>query len=179
MRFHDEGASVRTIAEAARAAPFDGVLAVGDRPTVIAALAAEALGLAGNPADAARAAASKLESRRRFAAAGLPTPRFALVTRNEAAERLPNGLSFPAVVKPLHLSGSRGVMRCDDDGQFRRRSARCASCSRGWTSGQCGSGDDDLVLVEEFIAGARVRSRRRPHGRAAADAGDLRQARST
>ena len=153
VRFHDEGASVRTIAEAARAAPFDGVLAVGDRPTVIAALAAEALGLAGNPADAARAAASKLESRRRFAAAGLPTPRFALVTRNEAAERLPNGLSFPAVVKPLHLSGSRGVMRCDDDGQFRAAVGRLRKLLARLDVRALRMGDDDLVLVEEFIAG--------------------------
>ena len=135
VRFHDEGASVRTIAEAARAAPFDGVMAVGDRPTVLAALAAEALGLPGNPPTPP---ARRPASSNRGGASPPPAWRrrgSALVARNEAAERLREpGCRFPCVVKPLGLSGSRGVMRCDDDGQSPRRSAVCARCWRGWTS---------------------------------------------
>src|SRR5881409_3258343 len=37
IRFYDEGASVDAILEAARQRPIDGILVVGDRPTVIAA----------------------------------------------------------------------------------------------------------------------------------------------
>ena len=37
IRFHDEAASTSVVLEATRSRPLDGVLAVGDRPTVIGA----------------------------------------------------------------------------------------------------------------------------------------------
>ena len=55
------------------------MIALGDRPTVLAARAAESLGLRFHPPDAARAPRNKLESRRRLAAAGLPVPAFECV----------------------------------------------------------------------------------------------------
>jgi hypothetical protein len=63
IRFYDETASVAAILDAARQRPIDGVLAVGDRPTVIAALVLEQLGLAGHPPSAAFAARNKLLTR--------------------------------------------------------------------------------------------------------------------
>src|SRR5215510_6387363 len=45
IRFHDEDQSVRAIVDAVKDGPVAGVLAVGDRPTVIAACAAQAFGL--------------------------------------------------------------------------------------------------------------------------------------
>src|SRR5882762_9418159 len=45
IRFYDEDASVAAILEAAAVHPIDGVLVVGDRPTVIAARVTEAMGL--------------------------------------------------------------------------------------------------------------------------------------
>src|SRR3990172_6693093 len=74
VRFHDEPASVRAIIQSARLRPVDGMIAVGDRPVRLAAMAARALGLDGNPPDAASASANKKAARERFAAAGLPTP---------------------------------------------------------------------------------------------------------
>ena len=49
IRFYDEDASVAAILAAARERPIDGVLVVGDRPTVIAARVAQALGFPGHP----------------------------------------------------------------------------------------------------------------------------------
>src|SRR4051794_14324592 len=72
IRFHEEAASVDAIVNAVAARPLDGVLAVGDRPTVIAAQAAERLGLAGHPAAGARAARDKQITRQRLRGAGLP-----------------------------------------------------------------------------------------------------------
>ena len=79
VRFHDHVSSLDAIVRAARERPIDGVLAVGDRPVVLAALAAEVLGVPANPPGAAAASANKLLARERFAAAGLPVPWF--VTR--------------------------------------------------------------------------------------------------
>src|SRR6478736_2864233 len=56
IRFYDEDASVAAILESAALRPIDGLIVVGDRPTVIAARVAEGLGLAWHPADGAAAA---------------------------------------------------------------------------------------------------------------------------
>src|ERR1700681_5097957 len=76
IRFYDEAASVAAILDAARQRPIDGVLAVGDRPTVIAALVLERLGLSRHPPSAAATARNKLLTRERLRDAGLPAPPF-------------------------------------------------------------------------------------------------------
>ena len=113
VRFEDLEGSVAAVCEAARARPIDGVIAVGDRPVVLAARVAEALGLPGNPPDAAAASADKRLARERFAAAGLLTPWHFAVPTSHAAEDVAARARYPAVVKPLGLSGSRGVIRAD------------------------------------------------------------------
>src|SRR5687767_4333716 len=69
IRFHDEDASVSAIGRAMERQPVDGVLAVGDRATVIAALVAGQLGLPGHPSSAAAAARDKRLTREHFRAA--------------------------------------------------------------------------------------------------------------
>jgi phosphoribosylaminoimidazole carboxylase (NCAIR synthetase) len=118
VRFWDEAHSVNTIVAACATAPIHGVIAVGDRPTVLAARVAQALGLAGNPPDAVRASRDKLASRRAFTRAGLPTPEFVDVSIADDPVALAARCTFPAVIKPLALSGSRGVMRVDRTSDF-------------------------------------------------------------
>ncbi|MDP7690783.1 MAG: hypothetical protein QGG89_02995, partial [Vicinamibacterales bacterium] len=76
VRFYDEAAFLEAIGAVARQQPFDGVLGVGDRPALFAALAADALGLRGHPPHAARVSGNKLETRRCLVSAGLPCPDF-------------------------------------------------------------------------------------------------------
>ena len=59
VRVHEEAASLDAIVKAAKLTPIDGVIAVGDRPVVLAARAAMALGMPGNPPAAAAATANK------------------------------------------------------------------------------------------------------------------------
>ena len=61
--------SVEAVVAACRGQAPAGVLAVGDRPTVLAAHVSAALGLPGNPPWAAEASRNKLAARRAFAAA--------------------------------------------------------------------------------------------------------------
>ncbi|MCH7747488.1 MAG: ATP-grasp domain-containing protein [Acidobacteria bacterium] len=153
VRFHDEAAFLEAIREAARHRPVHGVLAVGDRPAVFAALACEALGLRGHPPAAARASGDKLETRRRFAAAGLPCPAFSEVLLDSDLATVRPELEFPCVVKPLALSGSRGVIRADNPEtlhaaleRVRRLLSRAAIRERRHPS-------DDRVVLETFIPG--------------------------
>src|SRR5689334_15376254 len=76
VRYYDEAGSAAAILHAARTRRLDGVLAVGDRPTVIAAMVNEGLSLPGHPPAAAEAARNKLLTRERLHAAGLPVPWF-------------------------------------------------------------------------------------------------------
>ena len=118
VRFWDEAASVDAVVAACTDTRPDGIIAVGDRPAVLAACIAEALGLPGNPPSAVRASRNKLASRRAFKAAGLLTPSFTDVSIADDPSALAADCTFPAVVKPLALSGSRGVMRVDRASDF-------------------------------------------------------------
>ena len=152
IRFHHERASIEAIAKAAIAKPIDGVLAVGDRPSIIAAAAGEVLGLPWHPVSAVTTARSKLLTRQRFADAGLPVPRFrAIDLADDPRTLLP--LGFPCVVKPVALTGSRGVIRADDEPSLvaafnRLRSLMKAPDIRGERSEI-----HETVVVEGFIEG--------------------------
>jgi ATP-grasp domain-containing protein/L-aminoacid ligase-like protein len=116
IRFYDEDASVAAILDSARERSIDGILAVGDRPTVIAARVAAALGLPWHSVEGAAAARHKLRTRERLRDAGLPVPWFVATasgTEVDAPTSVP-GAAYPCVLKPVALSGSRGVMRADD-----------------------------------------------------------------
>jgi biotin carboxylase len=117
----------------------DGIVAVGDRPTVIAARTAERLGLPWHPPAAAELCRDKHRMRARFAEAGLPAPRFVLARAGEHITP-----EFPCVLKPLGLSGSRGVIRANDLAEFvsaRERIRRIVD-------------DPDAdIQVEEYIPG--------------------------
>src|SRR5262249_55464915 len=78
-----------------------------------AARAMKALGLDGHPRSAAALARNKRAVREHFKASGLPTPIFVEGTPEDGPEHFA-AVGFPMVVKPLALSGSRGVMRVDD-----------------------------------------------------------------
>jgi biotin carboxylase len=153
IRFHDETASVAAILDAARQRPIDGVLAVGDRPTVIAALVLEQLGLPGHPPSAAAAARNKLLTRERLRDAGLPVPPFVPAHVSADAYALASTLTFPSVVKPLALSGSRGVMRVDNGDELVESFFRLRALLRA-PDIRAERGDaDDMALVEGFIEG--------------------------
>jgi len=113
VRFHDEPRSIEAVVQACAGAPPDGIVAVGDRPVVLAAHLARAFGLPGHPSAAAETSRNKLLTRRALQAAGLPTPWFESVSIDANMAALARRLRYPAVVKPLALSGSRGVMRVD------------------------------------------------------------------
>src|SRR5688572_30764011 len=117
-RFVDEPHASEALLTAMADARPDGILAVGDRPTVLAACLASALGLPGHPPDAAARSRNKLQARAAFGSAGLLIPDFQAVSLREDPAALAATATYPAVVKPLALSGSRGVIRVDTPDEF-------------------------------------------------------------
>lgn len=152
VRFHEEDASLAAIVRAARERPVHGVIAVGDRPVVLAARAAEALGLPGNPPAAAAASVNKKRSREAFAGAGLPVPWFFEAEPSREIARDPR-VSYPCVIKPLGLSGSRGVIRANTPDELAAAAGRLRALLDRKDVRALRSGLTDSVVVEEFIDG--------------------------
>lgn len=153
VRFFDEEASLQAIIEASRTRPLQGVIALGDRPTVLAARVAEALHVPGNPVAAAEISRSKLATRERLASAGLAGPWFRRVDLDLEPARLARELSFPCVLKPLGLSGSRGVIRTDNTTQFVAAFERVRRLLSEPSIKASRDVLNDTFIVEGFVAG--------------------------
>src|SRR5436309_7023302 len=111
-------ASVLTIVEYAREHPITAILAVDDGATELAALASAALGLAHNSPRAAEAARDKLLMRTLMSQGGAPCPIFRPFLLGDDPAQVAEQVTYPCVLKPLRLSGSRGVIRADDSREF-------------------------------------------------------------
>jgi hypothetical protein len=153
IRFFDEAASVAAILESARLRPIDGVLALGDRPTVIAAGVMAALGLPGHPPEAAQVSRNKKLTRERLRDDGLPVPWFVATPVDADVSVLLPSLSFPCIVKPLALSGSRGVIRADDAASFAAAFDRLRALLRSPDIRAERSDAHGQALIEGFIPG--------------------------
>lgn len=153
IRFHDAAAFRLAISVADAQRSIDGVLAVGDRPAVFAAIATDALGLPGHDPAAVRASGNKLETRRRLAAAGLLQPRFHEVPLTVDFDALPRELEFPCVVKPVALSGSRGVIRADGPEELAAALHRVRRLLLRGDVRERRHGADDRLVLETFIPG--------------------------
>ena len=151
VRFHEPARAVDAAAALALAAPLDGILAVGDRPAALAAAVAEALGIPWHSHAAAQVSRNKLRTRQRLREAGLPVPDFGVVaSEHDLAEWSDRG---PVVVKPVSLSGSRGVIRADTPTTLRRAWARVSRLVAQPDIRALRDPETDVILVETFVPG--------------------------
>ena len=142
----------RQVLEFAAQYPIDAVVGVDDDTALLAAQAAEALGLPHNSTDSVKAARYKDVMRLILAETDLNTPWFELASVDEPPARLAERLSYPCVVKPLSLSASRGVIRANDPGELQAAFAQVVEILA-----EAGLPPDDpgarQVLIEQFIPG--------------------------
>jgi hypothetical protein len=153
VRFDDDRGAIEAVARACGDTAPDGVLAVGDRPTVLAAHLNAWFGLPGHPPAAAAASRNKRATRMAFREAGLPVPAFRDMPIDDRGAAVADGLPYPLVIKPLALSGSRGVMRVDDSRQFVEACARLRALLRAPDIRVERDPLHDRLLVETFIPG--------------------------
>lgn len=154
VRYHDDPRSLEALLAALASQPVDGIFAVGDRPTVLAAQLARALGRQGHPPEAAAAARDKRLAREKFGAAGLPVPRsFAVPMSIDPRTVLPQ-IVFPVVLKPTVLSGSRGVIRADDEAGMVAAFDRIRRLLSSEEVRDLRDPAADMIQVEDYIPGA-------------------------
>lgn len=150
LNFSQPETAVAHILQFAQERPLAAVIPVDDAGAVLAAQASQALGLPHNNVAAAEAARDKFQMRQMLAAAGVNTPRFQRFSLNgplpDVRAQVETGIGFPCVVKPLHLNGSRGVMRANDGAELAAAIGRL----RGMLPG------DGYFLVESYLPGVEV-----------------------
>lgn len=153
VTFEQVDRAVAAIVRFAARHPLDAIVAVDDAGTAVAAAASAALGLAGNSVEAVRASRDKGRARERFAAAGLLTPGFQIFGSDADPASVAAAVRYPCVVKPVDLSGSRGVIRADDANSCAAAFTRVAALVRSPDVCRPGSAPQS-ILVEDFIPGA-------------------------
>ena len=112
--------------------PCDGIAAVGDRPAVLAAEVAQALGVPFHPPAAARACHDKYLARQLYQAAGLGVPSFFRASLDEIPKTLAGRAPYPCVLKPLGLSASCGVIRANNEEEFIAAFSRIRKLAQGY-----------------------------------------------
>ena len=125
----------------ASAERVEGIIAPGiDWPVAIAARVAERMGLP-HPIDAVTAglAVSKLKQRERLAEAGVPQPRWQMVSEPGP------GLSVPSVVKAPDRQGQKGLALVRSEDELPAAIARAVEESRS-----------GVAIVEELVDGPEV-----------------------
>lgn len=136
----------------ARERGVDAVLSVDDAATELAALGARELGFAHNSPDAALAARDKLIMREMLTTAGVKCPWYAVFPVSIDPRLIAESLEYPCVVKPLRLSGSRGVIRADNPDALIAAFRRTAAIVRD----ESPEVDDAQILIEEYLPGDEV-----------------------
>lgn len=152
--FQNEEHAIKTVLSEAKNRSFAGIIGTDDATIELAARIAEKLNLPHNAPDAVKVAQRKDLSRLKLLDSRLNLPKFNLLTTQLALSEQEINVTYPAVVKPVALSASRGVIRVNDEQELAQAVARIKTmlaneqhieaCVR------------ETLLLEEFIPGKEV-----------------------
>jgi biotin carboxylase len=144
--------ALTVILKEARKRPFSGVLGSDDSTVELAARVAQALKLPHNKPSAAQASRRKDIARAHLLLAGCPVPNHCLLDLDLPLDKQLAGIPFPCVLKPLHLSASRGVIRANNQAELIDACERIRPIIQE-------SGDEferQNILLETYIDGIEV-----------------------
>jgi biotin carboxylase len=114
IHFAEPDIAFQTIIEAAKDKPFSGVIGTDDSSLELAARVARYFNLPHNTPLSVRLAGRKDLARKCLQQARVAIPGFREMDLTKDIKAQVNGLGYPVVVKPVALSGSRGVIRAND-----------------------------------------------------------------
>ena len=137
----------------ARCGPVAAVVAADTPMLELAAAVSARLGLPHNPAEAIQNASDKARQRQRWAAAGIPQPRFEIIpaATDDAVRQAATRAGFPCVVKAVSLSASQGVLRAVDAAEAVTAARRIRHILAA-----AGRPGQEPLLVEEYLPGPEI-----------------------
>ena len=149
VNFSDTSRSLRLIEALYRETPFDGVIGTDDGTLELATVVATKFGLNTNPPLSTKISRRKDRSRVVQRDFGLRTPWFvSAAVCGQGEPKVPSGVSYPCVAKPVTLSASRGVIRANNDRELVAALSRISKIIES-----AGPEHPRVVLIEEYIPG--------------------------
>jgi len=113
IQFEHPQEALRKILAALKNQSISAVICCDDSTINLASLVAQALGLIHNHPDSAQISQRKDLARQALKQHKCAVPPFQLINLNNPNLKKLKNLSFPVVIKPIHLSASKGVIRCN------------------------------------------------------------------
>lgn len=151
--FKDTEQALDTILAEAKNYAFSGIIGTDDTTTGLAAQVAKKLSLPHNDPQAVKIAQRKDLARLSLKKSKVKIPQFDLLTTLPLSEQTIT-VNFPAVIKPVALSASRGVIRVNNNFELQQAIDRVNNMLL--EEKQIDKAVRDVLLLEEFIPGKEV-----------------------
>lgn len=148
----DPQTAIEPILETHTKKPFTGVVATDDSAVSLAAYAARTMNLPHNPPEAVKLTHRKDLARDCLARHHVPVPEHQRIDLLDDVSKQASKLSYPCVIKPLSLSGSRGVIRVNNGDEC------IAACKRiqNIVNDSADTESQRYLLAESYIPGFEV-----------------------
>ena len=154
INFQEPAETLKQIVSAAKQRPFTAILGTDDSTTALAAMASEQLGLPHNDPKSVELTQRKDLARACLREHKVSAPYFQRLDLQQDIALQTKDFLFPAVVKPVALSGSRGVIRVNSIGELEQASQRINKILQ--TELSLDEQSRRYVLLEEYIPGSEV-----------------------
>lgn len=152
--FQKPGEALNKIYAEASKGQFSGVIGTDDVTIELAASAAEQLQLPHNPPAAVKITQRKDLARLCLKQAKVKIPAFDIFNLGQPVKQQSISVNYPAVVKPVALSASRGVIRVNNTGELEQAVERVSKILEA--EKQLDEFSRETILLEEFIPGQEV-----------------------
>lgn len=152
LDFNKPDESLWKIKSYAKKHPLSAIMAVDDSGSMLAARASEMLHLAHNSIPATAAARDKSKMRQLLRKGGVPSPWSQRFSSSMEPAAIARQVPFPNVIKPLHLNGSRGVIRTNDEAELAGAIQRVSAMLRSVQ----GNSLPIQFLIEAYIPGDEI-----------------------
>ncbi len=150
--FNNDAVSLQRIVDANKTCPFDAVITTDDGGVRLAAKMAQVLGLPANDPESSELTRRKDLARIRLKSCDVAIPAFRVVNLLENLPKQLQNIHFPVVVKPLAMSGSKGVIRADNQQECTEALARLEKI----LSVVSDKMEQSHALIESYIDGKEV-----------------------
>lgn len=152
--FKNEESAIEIILAEAKKQAFSGIIGTDDTTTEIASQVAKKLSLPHNDPQAVKITQRKDLARLCLKKSNVNIPKFDLldITKDISEQKI--NISFPAVIKPVALSASRGVIRVNNEEELEQAVKRVSKMLA--LELQLDDVVKNILLLEEFIPGKEV-----------------------
>lgn len=154
LDFQNEEQAVGTILAEAEKRSFAGIIGTDDTTIELAARVAKKLGLPHNNPEAVKVAQRKDLARLTLLGSAVNLPKFNVLTARCALSEQDINVAYPAVVKPVALSASRGVIRVNNEQELTQAVTRIKAMLVN--EQHIEASIRETLLLEEFIPGKEV-----------------------